>query len=76
MSLDFFSQFGDPLFLVKIIFLVFLLFYAVFSLVIFNQAVVMERIVRQASSSSVIKLFAVLNILLAFSLFLISLAIL
>lgn len=76
MSLDLLSQFTNPLLLVKIIFLVFLLFYTIFSLVIFNQAVVMDRIVRQAGSSFIIKLIAVLNMLLAISLFLISLVIL
>ena len=73
---EIFSQLSQPLFLIKIVFLILLLFYAIFSLVIFNQAIVMGRIVKQVHSSAVLDLIAFLNMFLAISLFLISLVIL
>lgn len=78
MSLDltFLSQFFQPLIWVKMTLLLFLLFYASLSFVILNQVRVMNRIIKEVRASTIFFLFAILNFLMAFSLFLLALVIL
>lgn len=78
MSLDltFLSQFFRPLIWVKMTLLLFLLFYASLSFVILNQVRVMNRIIKEVRASTIFFLFAILNFLIAFSLFLLALVIL
>lgn len=78
MSVDFsnLTQFLQPLLALKIVFLLIIAFFIVFTFVVVNQVNTMNKIVSEAHSSFTLKLIAILNLLLAVSLFLLALAIL
>lgn len=77
MPNDFFSsQFLQPLFGLKILFSIIIFIFIVFTFVVLNQVNTMNKIVSEAQSSFILKLIAILNLLLAVSLFLFALAIL
>ena len=69
-------MFFNLLFFVKIGFLLLDLAYTIFLFIVFNQVVSMENIISELHSSKLLKTIAIVNIGLAFSLFLITLAIL
>lgn len=71
-----FAQFLQPLFLIKIVVLLLIALYLFFTFVVFNQVRVMGRIVKETSTSAIVFLLALFNLLLAFSLFLLALVIL
>lgn len=62
--------------IVKITVLILIAFYAIFTFVIFNQVLVMNRIVTLNHASNFLKLIAILHIFLAISLFITALVIL
>lgn len=66
----------QPLFLLKILFLIFIFFYVIFTFIILNQVQGMNKIITNISFSTVIKIIALLNLIIAFSLFLYVLVIL
>lgn len=70
------SQFLQPLFGLKILFLIIIFIFIIFTFVVLNQVNTMNKIVNEAQSSFILKLIAILNLLLTISLFLFALAIL
>lgn len=71
-----FINFFQPVFLIKIITLVVIGFYAVFTFVVYIQVKVMAQILHLNNTSGILKMISVINIVLAISLFLIAIAIL
>jgi len=75
MDSNFINTF-NPVFLIKIITLVVIGFYAVFSFVIYTQVKKMTRILCLHGTDGIIKSLSVIHIILALSLFLLALVIL
>lgn len=75
MDLDFINLF-QPLFWIKIIILIVIGFYAVFTFVVFAQVKVMAQILHLPDTSSILKVISVIHIILAISLFLFAVVIL
>ncbi|GEM_PF-6553049 len=71
-----FDLFLRPFFLLKIGFLLVIFIYIIFSLVVLNQISAMNNIIKEVRSSVIVYFLAILNLLAALSLFLISLVIL
>jgi hypothetical protein len=67
---------GEVISLIKIITLIFLAIYIIFTFVILTQVRVMNRILNETFASNLLMIISVINILLPLSLFLIALAIL
>lgn len=61
----------QPFFLIKICFLLVLFLYLVFAFVVFNQTKVMNRVIEEKPFAAILQIVALLNMLLAISLFLI-----
>jgi len=79
MELDFLTianLFRSPLFLFKIALLVIMALFIIFTIVIFTQVSVMNKIITHAQASGILKLIAILNIIFAISLFVMALVIL
>lgn len=68
MDLNFIS-FLYPVFWIKIITLIMIGFYIIFTLVVFTQVKVMSQIIHLPSGETMLKTISVINILLAVSLF-------
>ncbi|MBI2033024.1 MAG: hypothetical protein HYT10_00970 [Candidatus Levybacteria bacterium] len=68
--------FLNPLILIKGGLLILIFLFAIFTLVILNQVLVMNRIISQQPVATVVAWFAVLLVLLSFSLFVATLVIL
>lgn len=66
----------QPLVIFKVGLLILLLLYTVFTFVVYTQVVVMNRIIIQPPIGGLLRALAILQIILAFSLFLVALAIL
>jgi len=75
MNLDFIN-FLQPVFWIKIITLIVIGFYAVFTLVVFTQVKTMEQIIHLSHARGLLKTISIIHILLAISLFLLALVIL
>lgn len=71
-----FNNISNPIFLVKPIALIVLVFYFIFSLVVLNQVRVMNRIETVPPIATILLLFAILHAILVFSLFLTTVVIL
>ena len=69
MDLDFLNFF-QPVFWIKIITLIVIGFYAVFTFVVFAQVKVMAQILHLPSAQGLLKMISIINIILAISLFL------
>lgn len=65
-----------PVFWIKIITLIVILFYVVFTFVVFTQVKVMSKILRLPHGEKRLKTISIIHIILAVSLFLIALVIL
>lgn len=79
MKLDFLAivkLLRSPLFLFKIALIVIIAIFIIFTIVIFTQVSVMNKIITHTTASGILKLIAILNIILAISLFVIALVIL
>ena len=79
MKLDFLAiakLLRSPLFLFKIALIVIIAIFIIFTIVIFTQVSVMNKIITHTTASGILKLIALLNIILAISLFVIALVIL
>lgn len=74
-DIAFFQTFIQVPFLVKIVVLILLLFYAIFTLIVLNQIRTMGKIIH-TSSSHIMFFVAIAQVLLAVSLFVVALAIL
>lgn len=70
------SQITQPIFALKIIFLVVIFSFIIFTIVVFTQLNVMNKVVEEVHTSFVLEVAAAINILLAISLFLLALVIL
>lgn len=70
-----FQTFFQVPFLIKIVVVILLLFYAIFTLIVLNQIRTMGKIIH-TSSSHIMSFVAIIQVLLALSLFVVSLAIL
>ncbi|OGH24244.1 MAG: hypothetical protein A3B47_04100 [Candidatus Levybacteria bacterium RIFCSPLOWO2_01_FULL_39_24] len=75
MNLDFINFF-QPVFWVKIVTLIVIGFYAIFTFVVFTQIKVMTQILRLPHAEPVLKAISIINIFLAVSLFLVAIVIL
>lgn len=73
MNLDLLIQ---PFFILKIIFLIIIFSYLVFTFVVFNQVGTMNRVITEIHSSTTLRIIALLNFLIAISLFLLGIVIL
>jgi len=74
MNIDFLNF--DIFFLFKIGILAVIAGYIIFSLIVFNQTRVMEKIIKVSGASRVLEIVAIINLLLGFSLFVLALVIL
>lgn len=71
-----FINFINPVFLIKIITLIVIGFYVVFTFVVFTQVKTMAQILHLPHAAVILKTISIINIILAISLFLIALVIL
>ena len=69
MDLDFINFF-QPVIWIKIITLIAIGFYIIFTFVVFTQAKVMAQILHLPSAQGLLKMISIINIILAISLFL------
>jgi len=72
MQVDFltiFQLFQSPFFLLKIALLVIMAFFIIFTVVIFTQVNVMNKIINHTQASGMLKIIAFFNIIFAVSLF-------
>ena len=69
MDLDFLNFF-QPVFWIKIITLIVIGFYAVFTFVVFAQVKVMAQILHLPAASAILKAISIIHVVLAISLFL------
>lgn len=69
-------SFFQPIFLIKIITLITIVFYAIFGFVVFTQIKAMGQIIGIPHAGVIFKFISIINILLAISLFLFALVIL
>ena len=75
MNLDFFNFF-QPVFWIKIITLILLTFYVIFTFVVFTQVKTMAKILHLPNADGVLRIISIIHIILAISLFLIAFVIL
>lgn len=75
MNLDF-VNFFHPVFWIKIVTLIVIAFYVIFTFVVFTQTKVMAQILSLPQAKIVLKVISLINIILAISLFFIALVIL
>lgn len=75
MNLDF-VNFFHPVFWIKIVTLIVIVFYVIFTFVVFTQTKVMAQILSLPQAKIVLKVISIINIILAISLFFIALVIL
>jgi len=73
---SFFNQFLQPLLMLKIAILVIIFIYFLFTIVIYTQVNTMNQIINEVHSSAILQTIAILNLLLAISLFVLALVIL
>lgn len=66
----------NPLFFLKIAILMIIGLFLIFTLIVYNQVGVMNRIVDQPEASGTLRIIALINVILAVSLFLTALVIL
>lgn len=76
MNLEIINEILESFIILKIGFLVLVLFHTIFLFIVYTQVNSMNRIINQANASSLIKLVALLSIVFSFSLFLIAVVIL
>ena len=76
MSLDIIFQILNPLFLIKIVAIIFLLMILIFMIIVSKQVTEMNEDVNADASSRIVQLISFLNIILPFSLLLTALVIL
>ena len=76
MDLNFSKFFDSPSLLFKIVALVFLFLYVVFTFVILTQVNVMNKIITEERSSALLKTIAIIHVVLAISLFVFAIVIL
>ena len=69
-------NFVDPVFWIKIITLIVILFYVVFTFVVFTQVKVMAQILHLPHGETTLKTISIIHIILAISLFVIAIVIL
>jgi len=69
-------SFFQPIFLIKLITLIVVGFYIIFTFIIFTQIKAMDRIIGLPHASGIFKTVSVINIILAISLFLLAIVIL
>lgn len=69
-------NFINPVFWIKIITLIVILFYVIFTFVVFTQVKVMAQILHLPHGQKMLKAISIIHIMLAISLFLIALVIL
>lgn len=69
-------DFGNSSFIIKFLFAIILFLYVIFTFVIFNQVSVMNRVITEKHSSFIIAFISFFIMILAISLFLLTLAIL
>lgn len=72
----FFSNYFQPIFWIKIITLIAIAFYVVFTFVVFTQVKVMTQILHLPYAKMMLRIISVINIILAISLFLFAIVIL
>ncbi len=75
MNLDF-VNFFQPIFWIKIITLIVIGFYAVFTFIVFIQVKTMAQILHLTHAERILKMISIIHIVLAISLFLIAVVIL
>lgn len=68
--------FRSPLFLFKIALLVIMAFFIIFSIIVFTQVNVMNKIITHTQASGILKSIAILNIIFAVVLFVVAIVIL
>jgi len=71
-----FSLLLQPTFLLKLVFLIVLFLYSIFTLVVLHQVRVMNAVVQETHSSTILAIVAGINFLAAVSLFIYAIAIL
>lgn len=71
-----FVNFFQPILLVKIITLIVIVFYIVFTLVVFTQVKTMAQILHLSHAQGVLKMISIIHVVLAISLFLFAIVIL
>lgn len=76
MSPEALNQFIDSSILIKIAFLIFIAFNSIFLFVIYNQINSMDKVIKDARSSSILKLVALIALTFSISLFAIAVVIL
>jgi len=69
-------SFFQPIFLIKVITLIVVGFYIIFTFIVFTQVKAMGKIIGLPHASSIFKTVSIINIILAISLFLFALVIL
>lgn len=69
-------QIFQPLFITKVFFLIILFAFAIFTLVVARQVQVMNSVITENQSSSILGLLAIFIVIAAISLFIVSLAML
>lgn len=69
-------QIFQPLFITKVFFLIILFAFAIFTLVVARQVQVMNSVITENQSSSILGLLAIFIVIAAISLFIVSLVIL
>ncbi|KKQ27092.1 MAG: hypothetical protein US48_C0024G0008 [Candidatus Levybacteria bacterium GW2011_GWA2_37_36] len=69
-------NFLQPIFWIKIVVLIVIVFYAVFTFVVFTQVKVMTQILHLPYASGILRTFSIIHIILAISLFLLAIVIL
>lgn len=69
-------DFGNSSFIIKILFAIILFIYVIFTFVIVNQVTTMNKVITEKHSSFILTFIAFLIMILAISLFLLTLAIL
>lgn len=76
MDFNFLSSIFSANLLIKIITLIVIIFYAIFTFVVFTQVKVMTQIIHFPNIGGVLKIISLTNIILAISLFLFAIVIL
>lgn len=76
MDFSFFNSIFSANLLIKIITLIAIIFYAIFTFVVFTQAKVMSEILHLPHGETTLKTISIIHIILAVSLFLIAIVIL
>ncbi len=76
MDFNFFNSIFSANLLIKIITLIAILFYAIFTFVVFTQVKVMTQILHLPHINGILKIISLMNIILAISLFVFAIVIL